>query len=110
MREHRLPQRDLERLDLARRGELLLRAQHVEHGHVAEVHREVGAVLGALWFGYNFGVVAHHRLALDPLLVFALLDVLFLGTLRDHACDPIFTIRLERGRRDGAHGCSELGC
>ena len=101
MREHRFPQHDLERLDLARRGELLLGAEDVEHRHVLEVHRQVRAVVGPARFGFgDFDVLGFDAVFLVTILFgFPVL----LGPLRADARDAVFAVGLGRKRRD-------LGC
>ena len=65
--QHSHPDRDLERLELARRLELLLRPQHRQPRHVLEVHaEEVGRLLGFALLG-RLLVIAVVALADDRL-------------------------------------------
>ncbi len=97
VREHRFPQHDLECLDLARGGEFLLGTEHVERGHVAEVHRQIRAAVGALLLGrlrnfrgfrgLAFGVGLGERLGIDLIALGLALGRLLrtLGSLRSRA-------------------------
>jgi hypothetical protein len=95
VREQLLPQHDLERLDLARRGEFLLGAKDMQSLHVAEVHTQVTRSVGlARLVGRAF------RSALLGGLVLVRSGSLGLGgLLADQRPQPRRTTRRDRATR-----------